>query len=151
LLPSLNDVNASAPGPSHRERIANAHSEIDHVLNKEVHQAADLGVLEQAFCALVAFPKEKPIVGLTLKTLGQTLSDVVAALYHDENIMPRATCEALQVELGSTYHHGALVVGGKHPRFIDSIAKSIGVSDVRMHTTRVQCELLDGTRFFERR
>jgi hypothetical protein len=46
------------------------------------------------------------------------------ALVPDRNVMPRQTCEHLQLDPGSTYSDGAIVVAAEHSRFIDVLRRS---------------------------
>src|SRR6476469_904286 len=77
----------------------------------------DIPAIQGAFRALIDFPHEEEIEGAeSVQTLVRLLDRVVEALRADRNVMPAATCEAIQTLLSTrllpdaTYAAGARIV-----------------------------------------
>ncbi|TBH09923.1 hypothetical protein [Rhizobium leguminosarum] len=74
----------------------------------------DIRGIEEAFRALIAWPKEEEIRGATPSTLKRALKAACEALEGDPGIMPRAilelVSEASGEPVGATYGEGATAV-----------------------------------------
>ncbi|MBY2921049.1 hypothetical protein HF259_06295 [Rhizobium leguminosarum] len=74
----------------------------------------DIRGIEEAFRALIAWPKEEEIRGATPITLKRALKAACEALEGDPSIMPRAVLEPISEAageaVGATYGEGATAV-----------------------------------------
>lgn len=69
--------------------------------------SGDLGAVERAYRAIVAYPNEEPIDGADPSSLYAALEEVCGALTDDVDVLPNKTCGAADVRPGSTYAEGA--------------------------------------------
>jgi hypothetical protein len=84
---------------------------------KAAIEGGDLAGVRQGFRALVNYPNDESIEAGSPGTLIVALNRTVTALAGDGAVMPRSTCEVLELEAGASYAMGVDVVRFRQAEF----------------------------------